>query len=194
MTGSYDIMIVGIGGQGTILASNILGEACMIEKRSVRGAETHGMAQRGGSVESHVRIDGKFGPLIAPGTADLLIGFDMLESLRYSHFLKPEGRIVLSRSMVIPTSVFVQGLAIPSEEDVIKKLSQFDLCLIDADKIALEAGSVLTANVVMLGAASHHIPLAETSLVSAVQRLVPQKTIEVNTRAFAMGRDAGKNC
>ncbi|MDD1708547.1 MAG: indolepyruvate oxidoreductase subunit beta [Methanoregulaceae archaeon] len=194
MTGSYDIMIVGIGGQGTILASNILGEACMIEGRSVRGAETHGMAQRGGSVESHVRIDGKFGPLIAPGTADLLIGFDMLESLRYSHFLKPEGRIVLSRSMVIPTSVFVQGLAIPSEEDVIKKLSQFDLCLIDADKIALEAGSVLTANVVMLGAASHHIPLAETSLVSAVQRLVPQKTIEVNTRAFAMGRDAGKNC
>ena len=194
MTGSYDIMIVGIGGQGTILASNILGEACMIENRSVRGAETHGMAQRGGSVESHVRIDGKFGPLIAPGTADLLIGFDMLESLRYSHFLKPEGRIVLSRSLVIPTSVFVQGLAIPSEEDVIQKLSRFDLCLIDSDKIALEAGSVLTANVVMLGAASHHIPLAETSLVSAVQRLVPQKTIEVNTRAFAMGRDAGKNC
>jgi indolepyruvate ferredoxin oxidoreductase beta subunit len=194
MTASYDIMIVGIGGQGTILASNILGEACMIEGRSVRGAETHGMAQRGGSVESQVRIDGKFGPLIAPGTADLLIGFDMLESLRYSHFLKPEGRVVISRRMVIPTSVFVQGLAIPSEEDVIKKLSRFDLCLIDADKIALEAGSVLTANVVMLGAASHHIPLAETSLVSAVQRLVPQKTIEVNTRAFAMGRDAGKNC
>jgi len=194
MTGSYDIMIVGIGGQGTILASNIIGEACMIEGRSVRGAETHGMAQRGGSVESHVRIDGKFGPLIAPGTADLLIGFDMLESLRYSHFLKPEGRIVLSRSLVIPTSVFVQGLAIPSEEDVIQNLSRFDLCLIDSDKIAQEAGSVLTANVVMLGAASHHIPLAETSLVSAVQRLVPQKTIEVNTRAFAMGRDAGKNC
>ncbi len=194
MTVSYDIMIVGIGGQGTILASNILGEACMIEGRSVRGAETHGMAQRGGSVESQVRINGKFGPLIAPGTADLLIGFDMLESLRYSHFLKPKGRIVLSRRMVIPTSVFVQGLAIPSEEDVIKKLSRFNLCLIDADKIAIEAGSVLTANVVMLGAASHHIPLAETSLVSAVQHLVPQKTIEVNTRAFAMGRDAGKNC
>ena len=120
MTGSYDIMIVGIGGQGTILASNILGEACLIEGRSVRGAETHGMAQRGGSVESHVRIDGKFGPLIAPGTADLLIGFDLLEGLRYSHFLKPEGKMVLSRRMVIPTSVFVQGLTIPSAEDIIK--------------------------------------------------------------------------
>ena len=194
MTGSYDIMIVGIGGQGTILASNILGEACLIEGRSVRGAETHGMAQRGGSVESHVRIDGKFGPLIAPGTADLLIGFDMLEGLRYSHFLKPEGKMVLSRQMVIPTSVFVQGLTIPSAEDITKKLSVFNLCLIDAEELAREAGSVLAANVVMLGAASHHIPLTEGSLVSAVQRLVPQKTVEINTRAFAMGREAGRNC
>ncbi len=194
MTGSYDIMIVGIGGQGTILASNILGEACLIEGRSVRGAETHGMAQRGGSVESHVRIDGTFGPLIAAGTADLLIGFDLLEGLRYSHFLKPDGKMVLSRRMVIPTSVFVQGLAVPAEEDILKKLSRFGLCLIDAEEIAREAGSVLAANVVMLGAASHHIPLAEGSLVSAVQRLVPQKTIEVNTRAFAMGRKAGTKC
>jgi indolepyruvate ferredoxin oxidoreductase beta subunit len=194
MTGSYDIMIVGIGGQGTILASNILGEACLIEGRSVRGAETHGMAQRGGSVESHVRIDGKFGPLIAPGTADILIGFDLLEGLRYSHFLKPEGKMVLSRQMVIPTSVFVQGLTIPSVEDIMKKLSGFNLCLIDADEIAREAGSVLAANVVMLGAASHHIPLAEGSLVSAMQRLVPQKTVDVNTRAFSMGRKAGEHC
>jgi len=194
MTGSYDIMIVGIGGQGTILASNILGEACLIEGRSVRGAETHGMAQRGGSVESHVRIDGTFGPLIAPGTADLLIGFDLLEGLRYSHFLKPEGKMVLSRRMVIPTSVFVQGLAVPAEEDILEKLSRFGLWLIDAEEIAREAGSVLAANVVMLGAASHHIPLAEGSLVSAVQRLVPQKTVEVNTRAFAMGRAAGTKC
>lgn len=194
MKGSYDIMIVGIGGQGTILASNILGEACLIEGRSVRGAETHGMAQRGGSVESHVRIDGKFGPLIAPGTADLLIGFDMLEGLRYSHFLKPEGKMVLSRRMVIPTSVFVQGLAVPSGEEVIGKLSRIDLCLIDAEEVAREAGSVLAANVVMLGAASHQIPIAEESLVCAVQRLVPKKTIEINTRAFAMGRKAGENC
>jgi indolepyruvate ferredoxin oxidoreductase beta subunit len=194
MTSSYDIMIVGIGGQGTILASNILGEACLIEGRSVRGAETHGMAQRGGSVESHVRIDGMFGPLIAPGTADLLIGFDLLEGLRYSHFLRPEGKMVLSRRMVIPTSVFVQGLAVPAEEDILEKLSRFGLCLIAAEEIAREAGSVLAANVVMLGAASHHIPLAEGSLVSAVQGLVPKKTVEVNTRAFAMGRKAGTKC
>jgi indolepyruvate ferredoxin oxidoreductase beta subunit len=194
MTGSYDILIVGIGGQGTILASNILGEACIREGRTVRGAETHGMAQRGGSVESHVRIDGKFGPLIAPGTADLLIGFDMLEALRYSHFLKPDGKMVLARRLVIPTSVFVQGLAIPSEEDLIDKLSRFDLCLIDAEAVARQAGSVMAANVVMLGAASHHIPLDEASMIGAVQHLVPEKTIEINTKAFVLGRKAGSEC
>lgn len=194
MNGSYDIMIVGIGGQGTILASNILGEACIIEGRSVRGAETHGMAQRGGSVESHVRIDGKFGPLIAPGTADLMIGFDLLEGLRYSHFLKPGGKMVLSRRLVIPTSVFVQGLAIPTKEDLIQKLSGYDLCLIDAEEVAREAGSVLAANVVMLGAASHHIPLEKDTLLGAVKRLVPPKTVDINARAFVLGREAGSTC
>ncbi len=194
MKGSYDIMIVGIGGQGTILASNIIGEACILEGRTVRGAETHGMAQRGGSVESHVRIDGKFGPLIAPGTADLLIGFDLLEGLRYSHFLRPDGKVVLSERLVIPTSVYVQHLAIPSYEELVKQLSRFNLTLIKAEEIAKEAGSVLASNVVMLGAASHHIPLNESSLIQAVQRLVPKKTVDINTRAFTMGRKVGPEC
>ncbi|HSQ93167.1 MAG TPA: indolepyruvate oxidoreductase subunit beta [Methanoregula sp.] len=194
MTGGYDIMIVGIGGQGTILASNILGEACLIENRSVRGAETHGMAQRGGSVESHIRVDGKHGPLIAPGTADLLIAFDMLEALRYSHFLKDDGRMVVNRRMVIPTSVFVQKLPLPSEEEIISQLADKNLCLIDADEIAREAGSPLSANVVMLGAASHHMPLAADSLLMAIQRLVPPHTVVINTKAFEMGRTAGQTC
>ena len=194
MTGGYDIMIVGIGGQGTILASNILGGACLIEKRSVRGAETHGMAQRGGSVESHIRVDGRHGPLIAPGTADLLIGFDMLEALRYSHFLKDGGRMVVNHHMVIPTSVYVQKLPLPSEEEIISQLAGKDLCLIDADAIAREAGSPLSANVVMLGAASHHIPVAADSLLLAIQRLVPPNTVVINTKAFELGRAAGQTC
>ena len=192
MIKSYDIMIVGIGGQGTILASNIIGEACLIEERTVRGAETHGMAQRGGSVESHIRIDGKYGPLIAPGTADILIAFDMLEGLRHSHFLKEGGRMILNRHMVIPTSVFVQGLSLPSEEDIISRLSGKNLCLIDAETIAEEAGSPLSANVVMLGAASHHFPLRVDSLLTAVQRLVPPNTVVINTKAFELGRVAGQ--
>lgn len=82
MSPGYDVLVVGIGGQGTILASNVLGEACLIEGRPVKGAETHGMAQRGGSVESHIRIDGEYGPLITPGSADIIISFDLLEALR----------------------------------------------------------------------------------------------------------------
>jgi indolepyruvate ferredoxin oxidoreductase beta subunit len=194
MTAGYDIMIVGIGGQGTILASNILGEACLIEQRSVRGAETHGMAQRGGSVESHIRVDGRYGPLIAPGTADLIIAFDLLEALRYSHFLKENGSMVVNRRMVIPTSVFVQKLPLPSEEEIVSLLAKNDLCLVDADAIAREAGSPLSANVAMLGAASRHMPLAAESLVKAIERLVPPNTVGINTKAFELGRAAGESC
>nr|WP_319376866.1 indolepyruvate oxidoreductase subunit beta [uncultured Methanoregula sp.] len=194
MSGSFDILIVGIGGQGTILASNILGEACLIEGRTIRGAETHGMAQRGGSVESHIRIDGKHGPLIAPGQADLLISFDLLEALRYSHYLKPGKTMVINRDMVHPTSVFTHKLTVPSEEEVIAVLKKYDLRLIDAEELATAAGSPLSQNVVMLGAASSVIPLKPDSLLEAVKRLVPKKTVEINTRAFEMGRNAcGKN-
>jgi indolepyruvate ferredoxin oxidoreductase beta subunit len=194
MKKSFDIMIVGIGGQGTILASNILGGACLIEGRKVRGAETHGMAQRGGSVESHIRIDSRFGPLIAPGTADLLIAFEMLEALRYAHFLKRDGKAIINRQLVVPTSVYMQKLPVPTEESVIEALRARDICMIDADRLATEAGSPLTQNIVMLGAASRHIPLKEESLLSAVERLVPKKTIGINRRAFQLGMDAGKAC
>jgi indolepyruvate ferredoxin oxidoreductase beta subunit len=190
MTGSYDILIVGIGGQGTILASNILGEACLIEGRHVKGAETHGMAQRGGSVESHIRIDGVFGPLIASGQADLLISFDLLEALRYSHFLRKDGKIVVNRHLVLPTSVYTQNLVAPTEDKIIAALKRYELCLLDADKIATDAGSPLSQNVVMLGAASAWMPLKPETLIESVRRLVPKKTIEINTKAFELGRDA----
>ena len=194
MNSSFDILMVGIGGQGTILASNILGQACLLEGRSVKGAETHGMAQRGGSVESHIRVDGKFGPLIAPGQADLLLSFDLLEALRYSHYLKPGGTMVVNRHLVLPTSVYMQKIEAPDEHDIIASLGKFRLCLLDADQIAQEAGSPLSQNVVMLGAASRAMPLKPESLLSAVRSLVPKKTIEINTRAFEMGREAATQC
>jgi indolepyruvate ferredoxin oxidoreductase beta subunit len=194
MSGSFDILMVGIGGQGTILASNILGEACLIEGRHVKGAETHGMAQRGGSVESHIRIDGLFGPLIPPGKADFLISFDLLEALRYSHYIKKDGKMVVNRQLVLPTSVFMQNLVVPAQDEIIAALKKHTLCLIDADKIAEEAGSPLSQNVVMLGAASHSIPLNPESLLEAVKHLVPKKTLEINTKAFEMGREFGGTC
>jgi indolepyruvate ferredoxin oxidoreductase beta subunit len=194
MSESFDILIVGIGGQGTILASNILGEACLMEGRHVKGAETHGMAQRGGSVESHIRIDGLFGPLIPPGHADLLISFDILEALRYSHYVKKGGKMVVNHHLVLPTSVFMQNLVVPSEDEIIAALKKHSLCLLDADKIAEEAGSPLSQNVVMLGAASLSIPLKPESLLEAVKGLVPKKTVEINAKAFEMGREFGRTC
>jgi indolepyruvate ferredoxin oxidoreductase beta subunit len=194
MSGSFDILIVGIGGQGTILASNILGEACLIEGRHVKGAETHGMAQRGGSVESHIRIGGLFGPLIPPGKADLLISFDLLEALRYSHYLKTGGKLVVNRHLVIPTSVYTQKLAAPTEDEIMALLKKHVLCLLDADKMAEDAGSPLSQNVVMLGAASQSIPLKSESLLAAVRNLVPKKTIDINIKAFETGREFGGTC
>lgn len=191
MKPSFDALIVGIGGQGTVLASNVLGEACIIEKRTVRSAETHGMAQRGGSVESHIRIDGELGSLIVPGTADLLIAFDLLEALRYRHYLPAGGKLVVNRHLVVPTSVYQQNLDVPDEESILAALADLDVACIDAAGLAAEAGSILAQNIVMLGAASRHIPLRPETLEEAVRRCVPKKTVEVNTAAFRLGREAG---
>jgi indolepyruvate ferredoxin oxidoreductase beta subunit len=192
MKKSFDVLIVGIGGQGTILASNVLGDACVIEGRHVRGAETHGMSQRGGSVETHIRIDGKFGSLIAPGTADLLIAFDVLEAVRYRHFLKTDGVMVVNREIVVPTSVFSGKQPVPTIDEVEAELKAGNakVILVDATGIAAKAGNPLAANIVLLGAASDKLPLAAESLSEAVRRNVPPKTVQINEKAFDLGKEA----
>jgi len=192
MNGSYDLLIVGVGGQGTILASNVLGKACLTEGKSVRGAETHGMSQRGGSVESQIRIGGEYGPLISPGTADMIISFDMLEALRYRHFLKDGGVIVTNKNIVVPTSVFQQSLEVPVTEDTVQSLDDVNLYVIDAEMIASEAGSTLAQNIVMLGSASVFMPLSVDSLLKAIKESVPPKTVDINVAAFNMGREAAE--
>ena len=187
---SFDVLILGIGGQGTILTSNILGEACVIEGVPVRGAETHGMAQRGGSVESQIRIGQEFGPLIAPGTADIIISFDLMETARMCHYLKEGGRIFTSREFVVPTSVFVQDYPSPDEQMLLSLLGDRLTSVVDARDLAEKAGSILTQNVVLLGAASHSLPLSEESLREAISRVVPKKTIDLNLKAFEYGRDS----
>ena len=190
---SFDVFIAGIGGQGTILLSNIIGEACVIEGRSVRGAETHGMAQRGGSVECQVRIDQEFGSHIAPGEADLMISFDLLETARYSHYMKEEGVIVTNDKYVLPTSVFVQSLPDPGSELLLSACTTQTVLSIDARTLAEQAGSILTQNVVLLGAASRFIPLEDSSLREAVARKVPEKSKEMNLAAFDLGQRAAEN-
>lgn len=185
-----NVLIVGIGGQGVILASNVLGEACIHAGIPVRSAETHGMAQRGGSVDCHVRIGSRFGPLIPKGGADLLVSFELLEGLRYRHFLKRDGVMILNDLMVVPTSVFVQGLEVPQREGVLSRLGGEKHMLVPASRLAEEAGSVLTQNIVMIGAASPYLPIPEASLLEGVKQTVPPKTLEMNIRAFHLGRAA----
>jgi len=190
MKESFDVLIVGVGGQGTILASNVLGQASLNEGLPVRGAETHGMSQRGGSVETHIRIGGTYGPLISPGTADLLISFDLLEAVRYHHFLKEDGTIVTNTGMIVPTSVFQQNLEVPTEEALFAQLSGRTVITVDAAGLAQEAGSILSQNVVMLGAASEYLPFSVESLKNAIAGLVPPKTVEINLKAFDLGRSS----
>ncbi|MBQ4414523.1 MAG: indolepyruvate oxidoreductase subunit beta [Methanomicrobium sp.] len=187
---SFDLLIVGVGGQGTILASNIIGEACILEGRNVRSAETHGMAQRGGSVETHIRIDGRYGPLVPTGAADMIISFDLLEALRYRHFLKPSGTVVSAEGIVVPISAFQNNLEIPSADWIKEKMSDIKLVTVDAEKLAKDAGSILSQNVVMLGAAAKILPLKKDSLLKAVEELVPKKTIEINKKAFLLGYES----
>jgi len=190
---SFNVFIAGIGGQGTILLSNIIGEACVIEGRSIRGAETHGMAQRGGSVECQVRIDQEFGSHIAPGEADLMISFDLLETARHSYYMKEDGVIVTNTAYVLPTSVFVQNLPEPGREILLSACTTKTVLSIDAKTLAEQAGTILTQNVVLLGAASRFIPLKDSSLREAIARKVPEKSTEMNLAAFDLGQQAAQN-
>jgi indolepyruvate ferredoxin oxidoreductase beta subunit len=186
---TYNVLIVGIGGQGVILASNVLGEACIAEGITVRCSETHGMAQRGGSVESHVRIGEKYSPLIPPGTADLILAFELLEALRYRHYLREGGTILANDHLIVPTSVYVQKLPLPLREEIIERLGESSF-IIDARELAREAGSPLTLNMVMVGAASPFLPLDKASLETGLKAWVPPKTIDMNLKAFEGGRAA----
>ena len=191
---SFDLLIAGVGGQGVILTSNVIGEACLAEGRAVKATETHGMAQRGGSVECHVRIDGRYGPLIPPGHAGLLMAFELIEALRYRHYLKPGGKLVANRLVMVPTSVYMQKLEVPTEEKILSQLADLTPCILAADEKAVEAGSLLTQNMVLVGAASPFLPLKPESLEEAIRRSVPKKTIEMNLRAFRLGREAAGGC
>jgi indolepyruvate ferredoxin oxidoreductase beta subunit len=155
-------------------------------------SETHGMAQRGGSVESHVRINEVYSPLIPPGQADLILSFELLEALRYRHYLKERGTMLLNDLLIVPTSVFLQKLSPPMKDDIVQRLSDTTSHLIDATSLALKAGSPLTQNLVMVGAASAYIPLSPASIIDGMKRWVPQKTIAMNMTAFDLGRAAVK--
>ena len=184
-----NIILCGVGGQGTILASRLIASAAMAADIPIKTAETIGMAQRGGSVMSHLRLgEGTGAPLIAKGEADLIIGFEPGETVRMMPYLKKGGAAVVSKRPVMPVSAMI-GQSSYDAEAMLQYLRDNveHLTIVDADKAAAELGSARTLNVVLLGAAvrSGELGLTEEDLEGAVRGRVPAKFLELNRRALA---------
>lgn len=195
---SFDLVVAGVGGQGSILLSHIVADAAIRCDSStrVRVGETFGAAMRGGSVASHVRI-GKdvYGPLVNRGGADVVLALEPLEGLRVGiDFLKRDGVAILNTRAWYPVDVNIGVCKYPDLEEIEKGLSGLgvDAYLLDATEIAIDAGNAKAANVVMLGALSSlgTLPVDEECLLSAVRDRVPQKALDVNLRAFELGKNA----
>ena len=187
----FNIVIAGVGGQGVLMASKVLAESALASNMDVKQNEVHGMAQRGGSVISFVRIGDKVNsPVVMPGSADLLISFEPLEALRYSHFLKPGGRLVYNKVSINPSTV-AAGLAV-YPEDVEQQIAA--ACAnsygIEALSIAREAGNGKAVNMVMVGTVMKYLPLKEEIITEVVKQISQSKGVEVNLQALAGGAAA----
>jgi len=184
-----DLLITGVGGQGAILASDIIGKAAVTAGLPIRAAETHGMAQRGGSVVNHIRVGNDYGSMIPKKGADILLALEPMEAVRYLDFLKDGGIIIVNTQPIIPVTVTSGLTKYPEVSDILDFLSEkYIVKSFNADELAYEAGSRLAMNVVMVGAVSGYLPITKETLLESVKALVPQKTIEVNLRAFEAGR------
>jgi indolepyruvate ferredoxin oxidoreductase beta subunit len=184
MTKRYSILLAGVGGQGTLLASNLLAEVALAAGFDVKKSEVHGMAQRGGSVNTHVRWDAErvYSPLIGLAEADALLVFERAEALRYAEYLKPGGVAIVTSG----------GASYPSEEALRQVFSLVTGCLhiIPGTAIASGLGNVRAANVVLLGALSAFLTVPEETWLRAIEDRVPPRYIALNQQAFARGRQA----
>ncbi len=182
-----NIMIVGVGGQGTLLTSRVIGKAAMAAGLDVKISEVHGMAQRGGSVVTFVRFgESVCEPVVEEGQADLIIAFERLEALRYSHFLKKDGVLVVNDCRIDPMTVVIGAKTYP--EGILEGLrAEHSVYAIDGQKIALELGNSKVLNSVVLGYAAAFIGFDEQTWLSTLESTVPAKTIEINKAAFARG-------
>lgn len=188
-TSECDIVIAGVGGQGVILISEVIGRAAVAASMPVRGAETHGMAQRGGSVINHTRIGCRYSPMVSEGSADVLLALEPAEALRYSSFASVDGVALVNTTPVLPTTVTTGRFSYPSLDDLLSSLRRrCEVKAIDATSLASSAGTAQAMNVVMLGALSRYIPIEESLLLDALAHVVPKKYIDVNLRAFQLGK------
>lgn len=185
-----NILIVGVGGQGTLLASKLLGAYAQKMNYDVKVSEVHGMSQRGGSVVTYVRFgDSICSPIIDLGEADVIISFELLEAARYLPYLKKGGTIITNTQQIDPMPVIVGNAAYPS--DIIEKIKALDIDIVGVDALALanEAGSQKCVNVVLIGVSAKKLNFDIDVFASVVKENVPAKLTEVNMKAFKAGTE-----
>jgi indolepyruvate ferredoxin oxidoreductase beta subunit len=191
MKNIYKIQLIGVGGQGTIKASTIIGEAAMKKGLNVVMSEVHGMAQRGGTVVTEFKIGEAHSPLIEKGAADLMIAFEPAEALRALNKVNQESFVIVNSSPIVPFTVSLGISEYPELSSVFEELKSKikNLLIIDAQKIAKEAGSIISENMVLLGAAVAipNFPIEKDLIIQSMKENLPPKSIEMNLRAFEMG-------
>ncbi len=182
------VMIVGVGGQGSLLASKLLGRLLTDEGYDVKVSEVHGMSQRGGSVVTYVRYgDTVYSPIVTAGEADLIIAFEKLEAARYAPFLKTDGRLVVNTQQIDPMPVIIGAAAYPTgvlEELVAKGVAVEAL---DALTLAEQAGSAKAVNIVLMGRAARQFDIPYEKWIAAIENTVAPKFVEMNKTAFNLG-------
>lgn len=185
-----NILIVGVGGQGVILASEILSELALAHNLDVKKSEVHGMSQRGGVVSSHVRFGKKVSsPLIKKEEADILLGFEEAEALRAADFLKKEGTVVVNSEKIVPTTAFLGKFSYPDNSIERLKGSGFKVWDLPASRYAAELGNFRLANIILLGVVSKKLPFSDEEWKRVIEKRVPKAYIELNIKAFKLGKN-----
>ena len=182
-----NIMIVGVGGQGTLLASRVLGNTVINEGHDVKISEVHGMSQRGGSVVTYVKYGDKVhSPIIDKGEADVILAFELLEAYRALPFLKKGGKIIVNNQQIDPMPVITGAAKYP--ENVAQKLQKMaDVTVVDALSFAMEAGNIKAVNIVLIGVMAKSSDIPYDCWIETIKNTVPAKFLEINLKAFDLG-------
>lgn len=187
--GTTNILIVGVGGQGVLLASEILCEVAKVLGLDAKKSEVHGMSQRGGVVTSHVRFGNKvYSPLIPDGEADVILAFEIAEGLRWAGELKADGTIIVNNQRIVPPIVSTGKFSYPDELEKKIREKVEKAIIIDAFAIASTLGNTRLVNTILLGVISNSIDLEEEKWLEVIERMAPKGTVEINKKAFLEGR------
>ncbi|MBQ8743982.1 MAG: indolepyruvate oxidoreductase subunit beta [Mailhella sp.] len=186
-----NIMIVGVGGQGSLLASKLLGRLLLSRGYDVKVSEVHGMSQRGGSVVTYVRFGERVcSPIIDKGEADFIVSFELLEAARWTSFLKPEGTVVVNTQQINPMPVIIGAMEYPGQLVDKMMAAGVNVDAFDALSVAEQAGSARAVNIALMGRLSKYFDFTHEEWMKAIEASVPPKALELNKKAFQLGAEA----